>query len=78
MRPTALKPGDKVITDYGAHVLTFVRRDKSSFRQGINVFQCDAYRGLNGPDDQGFSYAPDSYVVRRMHRAPEASSPTQR
>lgn len=64
MRPTLLKPGRKVTCD--GRPMTFVRREKNFPQPAVNVFQCDAYRGLNGPDDQGLCTMNDYRVSRRV------------
>jgi hypothetical protein len=73
MKPTSLAPGDRVTN--GSYVLTFIERVRNFPRPAVNVFQCDAFRGLNGPGDTGISHASDYYVSRRMtlvERAKEA------
>ncbi len=49
--PSQLHPGDRIQRrdDASAPVFVFVRRNGSYLR-----FQCDRYRGLDGPDDPGF------------------------
>lgn len=45
--------------------MEFVRRDKNTRGQGaINIFRCDAYRGLYGPDDDGKCTVTDFRVSR--------------
>jgi hypothetical protein len=70
MKPSTLKPGDKVkvrghfTTDL--RDMTFVRREKwcttPTARRSEYVFQCDAYRGLFSPDDNG-TVAMSQYEV---------------
>lgn len=67
MKPTLLIPGRvySVGGIGGARVMTFVRRDRSSCgRPAVNTFQCDAYRGLNGPSDAGLCTMTDHRVAR--------------
>jgi hypothetical protein len=70
MKPTMLKPGDKVIVAgvLGKQEMTFLRRDKHN-RQ--NWFQCELYRGLDGPDDDGKCYLNDYRVSRDVTRKAE-------
>lgn len=67
MRPTSLKPGDKVRC--GSNVLTFLRRERLDCRPAVNWFQCDAYRGLDGPTDDGRCTMNDARVIRHCTRA---------
>lgn len=63
MKPTLLKPGRQVVCD--GNVMTFVRREKSYCgRSALNYFQCDAFRGLNGPSDTGVCTMNDQRVSR--------------
>lgn len=68
MKPTLLKPGRKVLVNDGfglPHAMTFVRRERAQCgRPAENFFQCDAYRGLNGPTDGGLCTISDYRVAR--------------
>lgn len=65
MRPTALKPGDRVHRVGSKLVLTFVRREpRQGGRRAVNVFRANDCRGLNGPGDDGTCVAEDSDVSR--------------
>jgi hypothetical protein len=62
-----LKPGRKVlVAGIGSpQPMTFVRRDRACCGQpAVNVFQCDEYRGLNGPEDKGICTMSDYRVSR--------------
>lgn len=72
MKPSVLKPGQHVILGgaFGAPIeMTFLRR----LRPGIEIqagrgaeciFQCEAFRGLNGPEDRGRCAMSDARVIR--------------
>lgn len=76
MRPTLLKPGRKV--KCSGHVMTFLRRDRQPCRPAVNWFQCDAYRGINGPDDDGRCTMSDYAVSRNVEPADsEIGAPKQ-
>jgi hypothetical protein len=51
--------------------MTFKRRDgrRAGFISATNYFQCDDYRGLNGPNDDGTCTMTDSRVVRHVKEA---------
>lgn len=66
MRPTLLKAGDQVRVD--GRVMTFLRRDRQPCRSAVNWFQCEAYRGLNGPSDDGRCTMTDYAVSRHCER----------
>lgn len=67
MKPTALRPRIKVrrADQATAPVLTFVARDAA---RGQSTLQADAYRGLAGPDDQGFVQVSDWDMARKYTR----------
>lgn len=49
------------------HAMTFVRRDKAVCGQAaVNWFQCDAYRGMFGPSDDGRCTMTDARVVKNV------------
>jgi hypothetical protein len=72
MKPTLLKPGQRVIVAgaFDSPVeMVFLRRLRPGFEiqlgQGAEcLFQCEAFRGLNGPDDPGRCTMTDARVVR--------------
>ena len=65
MKPTALKPGDRVHRVGSTLVLTFVRREpRQGARPAVNVFRANGCRGMYGPDDDGMCVANDSDVSR--------------
>ena len=65
MKPTLLKPGRQVRSD--GCVMTFVRRERAQCGQAaLNVFQCEDYRGLNGPEDAGVCTMTDARVARHV------------
>jgi hypothetical protein len=71
MKPTSLKPGDEVCRAFSEHVYVFVKRipsERSSSGRPKNIFQCDAFRGLDGPDDQGMVEISDHKVSRIYSR----------
>ncbi len=70
MKPTLLVPGRDYACD--GRLMTFVRRDKGFPQPAVNVFQCEDYRGLNGPTDDGKCTMNDARVVR--HVAPVGSA----
>jgi hypothetical protein len=49
MKPSQLKKGDSVLCAVRQYV--FVDRDAS---RRVCTFQCNEFRGLNGPDDKGY------------------------
>lgn len=68
MKPTALKPGRKVICS--GRVMTFLKRIKACCGQPAeNWFQCDDYRGLNGPSDDGRCTMTDYQVAHKVEAA---------
>lgn len=50
MKPGNLQPGHAVVYD-GRRRMVFMRKGDA---RDEYVFQCDDYRGFDGPDDQGF------------------------
>lgn len=60
-----LRPGDKVRRkdSPSAPVLTFLARNGS-----YNRFQCEDYKGMDGPDDQGFVDLSDWDLSRKYER----------
>lgn len=62
MKAKFLKPG--AIVNVGGRMMTFLRRERQIGRQALNWFQCDAYRGLNGPDDVGLCHMTDRYFAK--------------
>jgi len=73
MRPTQLKPGDEVYCAGSNHVYVFVKRipsERSPSGKPKNIFRCDAYRGLDGPNDEGLFEMSDYEVSRRCTRKP--------
>ena len=72
MRPTLLRPGMKVVC--GGRVMTFLRREKSRLPgNAINWFQCDDFRGLDGPTDEGTCTMNDARVARWVYLHKEAA-----
>jgi hypothetical protein len=72
MKPTLLKPGEEIRCSGVQHTLVFVKRlpsDRSGSGKAVNIFRCEACRGLNGPDDEGFVQMSDYQVSRRCARA---------
>lgn len=65
MKPRFLKPGDRVICK--GNLMTFVRRERNA-QPTLNVFQCDAFRGLNSPTDPGLCTMNDAYAARHCTR----------
>ena len=72
MRPTLLKAGCQVTCE--GRVMTFLRRDTQPFHPAVNWFQCDDYRGLNGPTDDGRCTMSDYRVSRLVERLQEAAA----
>ncbi len=72
MRPTLLKPGDEVCRAGSTHLYVFVKRipsERSPSGRAKNIFQCDVFRGLDGPEDRGMIEMSDYEVSRRcMHK----------
>lgn len=52
------------MTDSAIRTFTFIRRDRQPCRSAVNIFQCDDYRGLNGPDDKGITHLTDYQVTK--------------
>jgi hypothetical protein len=78
MRPTSLKPGDKVRFDGINRVLVFVKRVPGRGpTPAKNIFRCDAWRGLEGPNDPGLCEASDHDVIRRATPATAARKPEE-
>ena len=50
--------------------MTFVRRITTQGWRKINILQCDEYRGMNGPDDDGKCEMTDMYLYRKCVPAP--------
>ncbi len=75
MRPTLLKPGDEVCCTDSKYTYVFVKRiprENSISGRPKNIFRCDAFRGLDGPDDQGLLEMSDYDVSRRCTRKPRS------
>jgi len=73
MRPTLLKLGDEVYRASSKHIYVFVKRipsERSPSGRAKNIFQCDVFRGLDGPEDQGMVEMSDYDVSRRCIRKP--------
>ncbi len=71
MRPKLLKPGDEIICAGSRHVYVFVKRipaERSPSGRPKNIFRCDAYRGLDGPTDEGLFEMSDYDVTTRCTR----------
>lgn len=68
MRPTTLIPGRYYHSVFLASekLYKFVRRDRQPCRPAVNIFQCDEYRGLTGPDDNGMVHLTDYQVSTRI------------
>jgi len=64
MKARLLKPGQQVVSD--GRVMTFVRRLWPHCQPPVNVFQCEDYRALTGPEDQGLCEMSDARVARRV------------
>lgn len=63
MRVVYLKPGRQVMCE--GRVYTFctrLRRNHEICGRTVNIFQCDDFRGLNGPDDDGKVHLTDHEV----------------
>ena len=75
MRPTLLKAGDEVCRTDSKYVYVFVRRipgERSTSGRAKNIFCCDAYRGLDGPNDEGLVEMSDYEVSRRCTLRPRS------
>lgn len=71
MRPTQLKPGDQVCKVGSKHTYVFVRRivsGRSTSGKTKNIFRCEAFRGLDGPNDEGLVEMSDYEVSRHCSR----------
>jgi len=69
MRPTTLSPGDFVRMDGKRNILKFVRREfRNSSSGALNIFICEEWEGLNGPDDKGECVISDYDVSRKCSR----------
>ncbi len=71
MRPTLLKPDEEVYCAGSKHVYVFVKRipsERSPSGKPKNIFRCEAYRGLDGPHDEGLFEMSDYEVSRRCTR----------
>ncbi len=71
MRPTLLKPGDEITRTDSHHTYIFVKRipaERSTSGRPKNIFRCDAFRGLDGPDDEGLVEMSDYEVSRHCKR----------
>jgi len=70
MKPTTLKPGDRVTMEGTRHPLIFNKRiPRQGNRPAINLFHCKEFIGLNGPDDDGAVEVSDA-VIRRCSMTP--------
>ena len=67
MKPTLLHSGDTVKMKGIDHVFIFLRRETHG--KPVNVFQCTAWIGLNGPEDNGYCTLSDYDVSRRCSKA---------
>jgi hypothetical protein len=67
MKPSALRTGMTVRRkdNPSAPVLTFVAR---SAHARVSTLQSDAYRGLDGPDDEGHVHVSDWDMSRKYER----------
>ena len=67
MKPSLLRRGHCVRRKGApnAPVLTFVAR---SLQHRHSKLQCDAYRGLDGPDDAGYVHISDWDMSRKYER----------
>lgn len=72
MKPSTLRPGMQVRRSDrpDGPLLTFVRRSDS---RRLSVLQCDAYRGLDGPDDEGLVHVSDWDMTRKYARVADSS-----
>lgn len=72
VRAKFLKPGTKLLLKIGfgdeVYEITFVRREKPIIGNAINIFQCDRFRGLTGPDDTGICTMNDYNVAKKIKR----------
>ncbi len=71
MKPTLLKPGDEITRTGSPHTYVFVKRipaERSPSGRTKNIFRCDAFRGLDGPEDEGLVEMSDYEVSRRCKR----------
>ncbi len=71
MRPTLLKPGDEAHCSCCNYIYIFVKRiprERSTSGKPKNIFRCDAFRGLDGPNDEGLVEMSDYEVSRRLSR----------
>ena len=70
MRPTTLIPGRKYWSkDFGGknRAYTFIRRERLRAGQpAVNIFQCDDFRGLYGPEDSGITHLTDYQVCKSI------------
>lgn len=65
VKPTTMKPGQQIVCN--GRVMTFLRRIKAYCgRPAENWFQCDDYRGLYGPNDDGRCTMSDYRVVQQV------------
>jgi hypothetical protein len=67
MRPTLLRPNQRVAVDDGfgqRREMVFLRRDRQPCRPAVNYFQCDAFIGLYGAGDKGVCTMTDYRVSR--------------
>ncbi len=75
MRPILLKPGDEIFRAGRKHTYVFIKRisaERSPSGRAKNIFQCDVFRGLDGPEDQGIVEMSDYDVSRRCQRKPRS------
>lgn len=71
MRPTRLSPGDEVYKTDSQHTYVFVKRipaERSASCKPKNIFRCDSFRGLDGPNDEGLVEMSDYEVSRHCSR----------
>ncbi len=71
MRPTMLRPGDRVRRSGSKYEYVFVKRipaERSISGRAKNIFQVDIFRGLEGPEDQGHVEMSDYVVSRHCER----------
>ena len=81
MKPTYLKPGDEVLKTGSTYTFVFVKRisaNDSSSGKSQNIFRCEAYRGLNGPNDEGIVTMSDYEVSRSCRRVSNVGSARRR
>jgi hypothetical protein len=75
MKPTLLKAGDEVCRTDSKHVYVFIKRipgERSMSGRPKNIFRCDEFRGLDGPNDEGLVEMSDYEVSRRCTPKPRS------